>query len=76
MTMKTLAEYAHGFARMVRLEKPQPPAPEPLARKPLPMVGLFSQLTPEQKKFVLNYDGPSNVGGKEFRLGEAGCRQD
>ena len=72
--MKTLAEYAHGFARMVRLETKQPPAPEPLERKSLPMRSLFGTLTPEQRKYVLSYKGSENVGGSEFRLGKAGCQ--
>lgn len=74
--MKTLAEYAYGFARMVRLETKQPPAPEPLERKSRPARSLFASLTREQQSFVLNYKGSENVGGPEYRLGEAGCRND
>jgi len=61
----TLADYAHGFKRMFHLEKKQPPAPEPLMRKPLPMVGIFAALSAEQKKFVLNYKGSENIGAKQ-----------
>jgi len=64
----TLANAYDGFKRMFHLEAKQPPAPEPLMRKPLPMVGLFSKLTSEQKAFVLNYKGSENIGGSEFKL--------
>ncbi len=68
--MKTLAKYTAGFTRMVRLERKQPSAPEPLEQESLPMVGLLSQLTPEQKERALSYRGSENVGGAEFRLGK------
>lgn len=69
--MNKLAQYAHGFARMIRLESKPLPAPEPLERKSLPMTGLFAHLPEDKKKFVLNYKGQSNIGGKEYQLGKA-----
>ena len=35
---------------------------------PRPMVGLWSQLTPQQRAAALAYDGPELVGDEQFRL--------
>lgn len=32
------------------------------------MIGLFAQLTPEQKKRVLEYDGPVNNGPDKWKI--------
>jgi len=32
------------------------------------MTGLFSQLTPEQREFAMNYKGPANHGDPAFLL--------
>lgn len=33
--------------------------------KPLPMIGLFAQLTPEQKERALAWRGPENLGRRK-----------
>jgi hypothetical protein len=32
------------------------------------MTGLFSQLTPEQREFAMNYMGPTNHGDPDFLI--------
>ena len=62
---------------MVGLDRKQPDEPELLEDEPLPMVGLFALLSPEQQRFVLNYRGDENMGNEKFRLGKkAECRAD
>lgn len=36
--------------------------------RPLPMVGFFALLTPEQKAAALAYTGPENFGSDDWRL--------
>lgn len=75
--MNRLAEYAHGLARRLRLERKQPSEPELLEAERLPMVGLFARMTPEQKRRVLGFRGDENMGSADFRLeGKATCRAD
>jgi len=40
------------------------------AQTPAPrkMTGLFSQLTPEQREFAMNYEGPTNHGDPAFLI--------
>ena len=35
---------------------------------PRKMTGLFSQLTPEQREFAMNYKGPTNLGDPAFLI--------
>ena len=37
-------------------------------RPPAELRGLFSQLTPEQREFAMNYKGPANHGDPAFLL--------
>ncbi len=38
------------------------------ASAPRQMTGLFSQLTPEQREFAMNYKGPTNLGDPAFLI--------
>ena len=42
--------------------------PEVLPSKPLPMVGLFTLLTDEQKRLSLQHTGHENFGPDDLRL--------
>ena len=43
-------------------------APEIANPAPRKMTGLFSQLTPEQREFAMNYKGPTNHGDPAFLI--------
>lgn len=43
-------------------------ASEDVTPAPRKMTGLFSQLTPEQREFAMNYKGPTNHGDPAFLL--------
>jgi hypothetical protein len=65
--MTTVARLKQDFGNAVRFLTHKPlPAPERVYGKPRVMTGFLATLTDEQKKRVLAYKGPENVGDKEF----------
>ena len=57
-----LMEHASRVTGMGRSERKQPAEPELLVRKPRPMTGLLSQLTPEQLERAFAFTGDVNSG--------------
>lgn len=55
----------HGLVSKVTFFK-APPEPQ-LVNQPRKMTGFFAQLTEEQKKFALSYQGAENHGNPEFK---------
>ena len=56
-----------GFWSSVTLQAKPLAEPEPVYGAPKPMRGLFSQLSKEHQKLVLNYQGDENHGDAAFK---------
>jgi hypothetical protein len=62
--LQRLGEF-FGTRRGLHVEAPKPVQPlEPVAR---PMTGFLAGLTADQQKRALEYRGPDNFGGEEYR---------
>lgn len=66
--MTALSRFATRLVGRARFERPPHAEPEPINAVPRPLVGLFAQLTSEQKKAALAYRGPEAHGEPAFRL--------